>query len=82
MYIRTHISNGYCGCDEDAYYEVRDANEAYELYEQDLELYGFLEPDERFIDTDSEEEYDEYQQGIHDYSYWEEITREEYEENT
>lgn len=87
MYIKIVYSNGFCGCEEYEYAEVEDEREADTYVVEGVYNYGFFEPDSRFIDTDcSEEEYEEnvedYQQDCFDNSYWEEITKEEYEENT
>lgn len=85
MYIKITYSNGYCGCDEEEYVEVADENEANEYIRDGINNYAFFEPDSRFIDDyDDEEEYEQevafYQEGCFDYSHWEEITKEEYEE--
>ena len=87
MYIKITYSNGYCGCDEYEYIEVTDEKAADEYITEGVYNYGFFEPDSRFINDDcSDEEYEEeveyYQQGCFDNSGWEEITKEEYEENT
>jgi hypothetical protein len=87
MYIKITYSNGYCGCDEEEYVEVADENEADEYVNEGVYNYGFFDPDSRFIDDcDDEEEYEQelesYQQGCFENSGWEEISKEEYEENT
>ena len=83
MFIKVVYSNGYAGCDEESYAEVKDADEARVYFEENAELYSFFEPDERFVDMDDDDEvYDFYQQGIWENSYWEEISEEEYRENT
>ena len=87
MYIKIVYSNGYCGCDEEEYLEVANEKEALIALEDGVCNYGFFEPDSRFVDDYeiSEEEYEtayeEYQNGCYENSYWEEITKEEYEEN-
>jgi hypothetical protein len=86
MYIKITYSNGYCGCDEYEYVEVANENEANEYIRDGINNYVFFEPDGRFIEySDDEEEYEQelefYQQGCFDYSGWEEISKEEYEEN-
>lgn len=87
MYIKIVYSNGFCGCDEEHFLEVDDVEDAEAQFASDIEHYGFFWPDNRFIDDEcSDEEYEEelesYQQDIYANSYWEEITKEEYEENT
>lgn len=82
MFIKIVYSNGYAGCDEEEYAEVKDKDEASVYFEESANLYSFLEPDERFIDMDDDEEYDFYKQDIWDHSFWEEISEEEYRENT
>ena len=79
MYIKITCSNSYCGCDEDDYFEVKDKTEINALCNECLDNYSFLEPDCRFIDMDSDEEWDEYEDGLE--VTWEEISKEEYEEN-
>ena len=79
MYIKITCSNNFCGCDEDNYFEVEDTTEINSLCQDCLEEYAFLEPDSRFIDVDDEEEYEEYQENL--CVDWEEISKEEYEEN-
>ena len=81
MYIKIVYSNGFCGCDEYEYVEVADEKEANEYVAEDIYNYSFFEPDASLIDVDDEEEVASYQQDIYDYSHWEEITKEEYEEN-
>lgn len=86
MYIKITYSNGYCGCDEYEYVEVADENEADKYVSEGVYNYSFFEPDSRFISDDyDEEEYEQelefYQEDCFDNSGWEEITKEEYEEN-
>lgn len=85
-YYIFHCSNGFCGCDEDFYKEVNEEENLDELAEDILfNEYGFAEPDGRFIDGKSfedeitEEEEEEYQSNLE--VYYEEISKEEYEEN-
>lgn len=82
MFIKVVYSNGYAGCDEESYVEVANKEEARAYFEEGIYLYSFSDPDERFIDMEDDEEYDFYQQDIWDNSYWEEISEEEYRENT
>ena len=88
MYYKITFSNEYCGCDEAIYEEFNTEREAAEYAEEYLTngMYGFYEPDSRFVgneeDYESEEEYweavEEYQQNC---TYFvEKITKEEYEE--
>lgn len=79
MYIKITCSNNYCGCDEDDFFEVTDETEINRLCNECLDNYSFLEPDSRFIDMDNEDEWDEYAEGLS--VGWEEISKEEYEEN-
>jgi len=82
MYIKVVYSNGYGGCDEETYVEVKDEEEAGIYFDENADFYSFFEPDERFIDTEDDEAYNLYQQDIWDNSYWEEVSEEEYRENT
>ena len=66
-------------CDEDNFFEVTDEAEIDRLCNECLDGYAFLEPDSRFIDMDNEDEWDEYEEGLS--VGWEEISKEEYEEN-
>lgn len=89
-YIKFTCSNGYCGCDEDIYRVVEDDTDIYSLAKDILENeYSFYEPDGRFLPgasdfndcyyEDYDAEYDEYMENVS--IDWEEITKEEYEEN-
>ena len=91
-YYKGIYSNGYCGCNEDFYFTAENENEADEIFEDGKQLYSFSEPDSRFISLDiepGEEGYDEaydeayeaYQMDIDEYSWFDEITKEEYEEH-
>lgn len=87
MYIKITYSNGYAGCDEYEYTEVTNENEADEYVTEGVYSYSFFDPDSRFISDDcDEEEYaqvlDLYQEDCFANSFWEEISKEEYEENT
>lgn len=82
MYIKIVYSNGFLGCEEEHYLEVKNVEEAQAQFNSDIEFYGFFWPDNRFVDNDEdEEELESYQQDVYENSYWEEITKEEYEEN-
>ena len=82
MYIKICMSNGYSGCDDYEYAEVDNVEDANDYLVDALANYSFAEPDERFCDIDDEEEVSNYYDMINDYSYWEEISKEEFEENT
>ena len=84
-YIKFTCSNGFFGCDEEIYEIVNDNINidefAYDVLEND---YSFAEPDGRFVgkswnDELTEEECEEYIDNLS--VEWEEITKEEYEEN-
>ena len=86
-YVKATFSNGYCGCDEEEYYEYKDTMSDkdidQDLYEEMTHNYGFYEPDSRFIEEcDDEEEYQEEVEAYQaDCSYdWEYISEEEYNE--
>ena len=83
-YFKITCSNGYCGCDETFYYEVDDNTNLDNLASEILwNDYNFYEPDDRFLCYEDEEEYDyayeEYQDNCE--VWYEEVTKEEYEEN-
>lgn len=85
MFIKITCSNGYCGCDEEFYEEVANADEAEELAEEILETtYSFNEPEERFVgevaDADYEEACEEYYQGLS--YFWIEISESTYRDYT
>ena len=86
MYIKITYSNGYCGCDEYEYAEVANENEADEYVNEGVYNYGFFE-DDRFLCDEGIEEYgfdeamENYQENCFENSGWEEISKEEYEEN-
>ena len=50
MYIKITCSNGFCGCEEEFYEEVKNEEEAdnltYDILNND---YSFAEPDGRFL---------------------------------
>lgn len=84
-YIKFTCSNGFCGCDEE-FYEMVEDNENIDIIADDIlqNAYSFAEPDGRFVDKNwndeiSDEEYDEYVENLS--VDWEEVTKEEYEEN-
>lgn len=88
MYFKVTFSNNYCGCDEEHYIECNNEEEAGEWLNEEIYNYAFFEPDARFVDPDdyeTDEEYEIevecYQDGIFENSCYEEITKEEYEEN-
>ena len=78
-YFKITCSNNYCGCDEE-FYVKENENEIDDIADEILtNYYSFFEPDDRFIDTDDDEAYEDYQENCCvDY---EEITEEEYLEN-
>lgn len=90
-YYKFTCSNGYCGCDEEFYEEVEENvnidDLAWEILENE---YSFYEPDGRFLTHASgwdDYDYDEYEEDCDEYAqnldvWYEEITKEEYEENT
>ena len=88
MYFKIVFTNGYCGCNEEHYIKVESEQEAKEFFENNIEYYGFFDPDSRFVDEEdyeTTEEYfqaiEEYQNSIYESSWWEEITEEEYDDN-
>lgn len=89
-YYKFTCSNGYCGCDEKFYEKVEENTDVDELAQEILENeYSFYEPDGRFLTHSSgfwdydypeyDEDYDEYMENLS--VDWDEITKEEYEEN-
>lgn len=88
MYFKMVMSNGFCGCEEEEYVELNNEKEANEYLDECIASYSFFEPDSRFVNEDDYNSYEEYeadveyyQDGIYEYSYFEEITEEEYNEN-
>lgn len=88
MYFKMTFTNGYCGCDEVEYVELENLKEADDYFNEAIYNYGFFEPDARFVDPEDYETEDDYQVAIEDYqddifgnSWYEEVTKEEYEEN-
>ncbi len=80
-YWKVTCSNGFCGCDEEFYFEAKNEDEAdligHDFLEND---YSFYDPDERSVDLEDEEEVADYYDNL---EYWvEEISKEEYEEAT
>ena len=58
-YVKFVFSNGYCGCDEEYYYAFDNSitDEALSfIFEDHLNSYSFLEPDDRFCDCDNDAE--------------------------
>ena len=79
-YVKVTFSNGYCGGDEEEYYEYEDTmtdkDIDQDLYEEMTQNYDFYEPDSRFVEECDDEE--AYQA---DCSYdWHYISEEEYNE--
>ena len=79
-YVKVTFSNGYCGCDEEKYYEYKDTMSDrdidQDLYEEMTQTYSFYEPDSRFVEECDDEEVEAYQA---DCSYnWEYISEEKY----
>ena len=66
-YFEVTYSNGYCGCDETHYIEAEDEMEATRIACDDMELYGFYDPDSRFIDRNDYESDEEYWEAIEEY---------------
>lgn len=90
-YYKGTYSNGYYGCDEEFYFTAENKDEADQIFDEGKQLYSFSEPDDRFISLDIEpdeegydeaydEAYEDYQILINENSWFEEITKEEYEE--
>jgi hypothetical protein len=79
-YFRAVYSNGYSGCEEYDYIKADSEEEAWDIFDESIESYGFYEPDSRFCDTSDDEEIESYQFGIRENSYIEEISKEEYDE--
>ena len=84
-YVKVTFSNGYCGCDEEKYYEYKntmsDRDIDQDLYEEMTQTYSFYEPDSRFLEEyDDEKEYQEKVEAYQaDCSYnWEYISEEKY----
>lgn len=83
-YVKFVFSNGYCGCDEEYYYAFDNSitDEALSfIFEDHLNSYSFLDPDDRFCDCDNDAEVADYCIGVEEHSYWEKISKEEWEEN-
>ena len=83
-YFKVTYSNGYCGCDETHYIEAENESEAIDLAYDEIELYGFYDPDSRFISRDDYESDEEYYEAIEDYQadievIVNEISKEEYD---
>jgi hypothetical protein len=85
-YFKVTYNNGYCGCEEEYYIEAETEEKAIEIANDDIETYGFYDPDSRFVDENDYDNEDDYYQAIEDYQNdiycdVEEITKEEFEEN-
>lgn len=87
-YIRFYGSNGYCGCEYEEYVAFEDdITEAQldeysnELCDENAETYEYVETGwgESF---ESEEDQEYYYESARDYSGWDYVSKEEYEENT
>lgn len=76
-YYKITCMNGYCGGDEDYYIEAESEGIAEDIGNDIFwNEYSFIEPDERFIDTDDEEAIEEYQENC---CFWiDEVTEKEY----
>lgn len=90
-YIKFTCSNGYCGCDEEFYETFNDdvTEDEIEDVGEDLlnNLYGFYEPDDRFVNEEDFDTEEDYLDACDEYSAecsvsWEEISKKEFEENT
>ena len=86
MYFKVTFSNNYCGCDEEYYIECDNEEKAEEWLNEEIYNYTFFDPDARFVDPDDYETDEEYQIEVECYQdsisgWYEEITKEEYEEN-
>ena len=83
-YVKFVFSNGYWGCEEEYYYafdnSITDETLSF-LFEDHLNSYSFLEPDDRFCDCDDETAIEDYYNEVKEDSYWEEVSKEEWEEN-
>ena len=83
-YFEVTYSNGYCGCEETDYIEAENELEAIDLACDAIQLYGFYDPDSRFVDRDDYESDEEYYEAIEDYQadievIVNEISKEEYD---
>jgi len=84
-YIHFYGSNGYCGCDYDEYISFEDniTDEEIEAYSNDI-AYQNAESYEYTLagrmDWESEEERDFYYENAVSNANWEEITKEEFDE--
>lgn len=87
-YWKVEFGNGYCGCDEEFVYQQDEISIEENFLDFAMVYYTYAEG-AAGIDVGSEEEVkageaeitdDEYMQNIIDYSYIEEITKEEYDE--
>lgn len=87
-YIHFYGTNGYCGCDYDEYLEVEDDTPAKEIDRYSEEFaYEWAESYEYVArgwdsDWESEDERNSYYEDAFSNANWEEITEEEFFENT
>lgn len=88
-YYKVEFSNGFCGCDEEFVYQQEEDEARVEEYFLDFVNYYTYAEGAAGINIGTEEEVEageaeltdeEYMQNILDYSYIEEITKEEYDE--
>ena len=87
-YIHFYGSNGYCGCDYNEYLEVEDDTPEYEIDRYSEEFaYEWAESYE-YVATgwnetwESEEDRENYYEDAVSNAGWEEITKEDFEENS
>ena len=82
-YVKYTCSNNFCGCDEEFYEVFQDSATGEDINEHGYELlqnaYSFYEPDDRFIDVEDDESYENYHQEC--FFDWEEISMDEFIEN-
>lgn len=82
-YFKITGGNGYCGCDWEEYIAFTEEdllkNEFCVETAADNFAFDYAETYEDVVD---EEDLDDYYDRISDYTYWEEITEEEYKANT
>ena len=84
-YYKIIYSNGFCGCDEEEYTKCDEENIEQYVLDGLYNYYSFSEPDGRFLNEEDYEDYDDmYEDYVQNYLgvNWEEVTKEEYEENT
>ena len=60
-YFKITCTNGYCGCNEDFYITAKNESDVWDEAEEILtNVYSFWDPDSRFVDEITKEEYEEY----------------------